>query len=180
MPPHKRGQRRAQEIFAGPGQVPRHEQAIVKAALELWRERSHDTGIDDTTAEEIAARASVSKATFYLHFARKDDLLLETGWLTAKVFYEDALKALIEGGPPEQVIDEYHGQTVPAHRRVPRLALQKMLRVQGAAAPRTIDDPGITSASAGFRRRLLHAQQSGDTPRTVSPDGLGQGCSRPS
>ncbi len=51
-------------------------QAIIKAALELWSERGYDTGIDDTTAEEIAARAGVAKATFYFHFARKDDILL--------------------------------------------------------------------------------------------------------
>src|ERR1700746_1688916 len=74
-------------------------QAIIKAALELWSERGYATGIDDTTAEEIAARAGVAKATFYLHFARKDDILLETGWLTARGFFEDALQGLVQGGP---------------------------------------------------------------------------------
>jgi AcrR family transcriptional regulator len=148
-------------------------QAIIKAALELWGERGYDTGIDDTTAEEIAARAGVAKATFYLHFARKDDLLLETGWLTAKVFYEDALKALIEDGPPEQVIDAITVRLCRRVERVPRLALQKMLRVQGAAGPRLVDDPDHFGFRRAFAVIVLHAQQSGDLPRTVSPDTLG-------
>src|SRR6516225_1591515 len=118
-------------------------QAIIKAALELWGERGYDTGIDDTTAEEIAARAGVAKATFYLHFARKDDILLETGWLTAKVFYEDALKALLEGGPAEQVIDAITVKLTRRVERVPRLALQRMLRAQGGALPRTVSPDSL-------------------------------------
>ena len=149
-------------------------QAIIKAALELWGERGYDTGIDDTTAEEIAARAGVAKATFYLHFARKDDLLLETGWLTAKVFYEDALKALIEDGPPEQVIDAITVKLCRRVERVPRLAMRKMLRVQVAAGPRVIDDPDHFGFRRAFAVIVLHAQQSGDLPRTVSPDTLGK------
>jgi len=40
-------------------------QAIIRAALELWRERGYAAGADDPTAEEIAERAGISKATFY-------------------------------------------------------------------------------------------------------------------
>src|SRR5258708_345814 len=151
-------------------------QAISKAALELWSERGYDTGIDDTTAEEIAARAGVAKATFYFHFARKDDILLETGWLTAKVFYEDALRALIHGGSADEVID---GVTVKLCRRierVPRLALRRMLRAQSAAAPdtpRTWNDPAPFGCRRGFAVIFLHAQQTGDMPQTVTPDSLG-------
>jgi len=36
-------------------------------------------GVDATTVDAIVARAGVSKGTFYLHFARKEDLLLEYG-----------------------------------------------------------------------------------------------------
>jgi AcrR family transcriptional regulator len=151
-------------------------QAIIKAALELWSERGYDTGIDDTTAEEIAARAGVAKATFYFHFARKDDILLETGWLTARVFYEDALKALINAGSADEVID---GVTVKLCRRierVPRLALRRMLRAQSAAAPdtpHTWNDPEHFGFRRGFAVIFLHAQQSGDLPQTVAPDNLG-------
>ena len=151
-------------------------QAIIKAALELWSERGYDTGIDDTTAEEIAARAGVAKATFYFHFARKDDILLETGWLTARVFYEDALKALMHGGSTDEVIN---GVTVKLCRRierVPRLALRRMLRAQSASAPDTPhkwNDPEHFGFRRAFAVILLHAQQSGDMPQTVTPDSLG-------
>jgi AcrR family transcriptional regulator len=123
-------------------------QAIIKAALQLWGERGYDTGIDDTTAEEIAARAGVAKATFYFHFARKDDILLETGWLTAKVFYEDALKALLRGGSADDVIDEVtvklcgsrcaacwrrsSSQTLPTGRAPGRI---RIISASGAALP---------------------------------------------
>jgi AcrR family transcriptional regulator len=174
-------------------------QAIIKAALELWSERGYDTGIDDTTAEEIAARAGVAKATFYFHFARKDDILLETGWLTAKVFYEDTLKALLQGGsvpsgarasapPPrgrsvlsgarsaDEVIDAVTVKLCRRVERVPRLALRRMLRAQSAAAPDT-PQPWNDPDHFGFRRAFavifLHAQQIGDVPQAVTPDSLG-------
>ena len=171
------------EVRAGPkrsllaqGRSRDTRQAIIKAALELWAERGYGTGIDDTTAEEIAARAGVAKATFYFHFARKDDILLETGWLTARVFYEDALKALIQGGSADEVIDAVTVKLCRRVERVPRLALRRMLRAQSAAAPDT-PQAWHDSEHFGFRRGFavifLHAQQSGDIPQTVSPERLG-------
>ena len=171
------------EVRAGPkrsllaqGRSRDTRQAIIKAALELWAERGYGTGIDDTTAEEIAARAGVAKATFYFHFARKDDILLETGWLTARVFYEDALKALIQGGPADEVIDAVTVKLCRRVERVPRLALRRMLRAQAASAPDT-PQSWHDSEHFGFRRGFavifLHAQQSGDIPQTLSPERLG-------
>ncbi len=171
------------EVKAGPkrsllaqGRSRDTRQAIIKAALELWSERGYDTGIDDTTAEEIAARAGVAKATFYFHFARKDDILLETGWLTARVFYEDTLRALIEGGSTEEVIDEVTVKLCRRVERVPRLALRRMLRAQSAAAPDTPhrwSDPDRFGFRRAFAVIFLHAQQSGEMPQTVTPASLG-------
>jgi AcrR family transcriptional regulator len=151
-------------------------QAIIRAALALWSERGFDTGVDETTAGEIAARAGVAKATFYLHFARKEDVLLETGWLTAKVFYEYTLEALAQGGPLEDVID---GITVRLCRRVerlPRPGLRQMLRVQGARFDRPYhdDDPDHFGFRRAFAVVLLHAQHRGDIPAGARPDSLGK------
>ncbi len=149
--------------------------AIIKAALELWAERGYASGIDETTAEEIAARAGVAKATFYLHFARKDDILLETGWVTTKVFYEDALKALLSGQPPDEVIDDVTVRLCRRVDKVPRLALQRILRAQANAfgPGKRQDDDDHFGFKRGFALIILQGQQTGDLPRTVSPDSLG-------
>jgi AcrR family transcriptional regulator len=147
--------------------------AIVRAALKLFAERGYETGVDDTTAEEIAKRAGVAKATFYYHFARKEDVFLETGWLTAKVFYEDALKALMNGGSTEEVIDDVTSRLCRRIERVPRPALRRIMQA-------LLDHPGHRKEDSdhfGFRRGfaiiVLRGQQDGDLPQTVTPDSLG-------
>jgi AcrR family transcriptional regulator len=149
--------------------------AIIKAALELWAERGYASGVDETTAEEIAARAGVAKATFYLHFARKDDILLETGWVTTKVFYEDALKALLRGQPPDEVIDDVTVRLCRRVDKVPRLALQRILRAQANAfgPGKRQDDDDHFGFKRGFALIILQGQQTGELPRTVLPDSLG-------
>jgi len=148
--------------------------AIIKAALELWAERGYASGIDETTAEEIAARAGVAKATFYLHFARKDDILLETGWVTTKVFYEDALKALLRGQPPDEVVDEVTVRLCRRIDKVPRMALQRILRAQANVfGPERQQDDDHFGFKRGFALIILQGQQTGDLPRTVSADSLG-------
>ena len=150
-------------------------QAIIKAALELWGERGYASGVDETTAEEIAARAGVAKATFYLHFARKDDILLETGWVTTKVFYEDVLKALPQIRSPDEVIDDVTVRLCRRIEKVPRLAMQRILRAQANAfGPRQGQDDGEHFGfQRGFALIMAQAQQAGELPRTVTPASLG-------
>lgn len=61
-----------------PAGSPRRE--ITRARI---REAANDLflkqGIDRTTVDQIVTKAGVSKGTFYLHFERKEDLLLEYG-----------------------------------------------------------------------------------------------------
>jgi AcrR family transcriptional regulator len=150
-------------------------QAIIRAALELWRERGYGGGADDPTAEEIAERAGVSKATFYLHFARKDDILMETAWVTTKVFYEDALQALLGGGLVEDVLDDVTVRLARRVQNVPRLVLQRILRAQvtsRAPGPRR-DDAEHFGFDRGFALIFLQAQQSGDLPQTLPAAALG-------
>lgn len=49
--------------------------AIREAANELFLR----DGVENTTVDAIVAAAGVSKGTFYVHFPRKEDLLLEYG-----------------------------------------------------------------------------------------------------
>src|SRR4051812_32457589 len=48
---------------------------IREAANDLFLRK----GVDKTTVDEIVAKAGIAKGTFYLHFQRKEDLLLEYG-----------------------------------------------------------------------------------------------------
>jgi AcrR family transcriptional regulator len=150
-------------------------QSIVKAALELWGERGYADGFDDTTAEEIAARAGVAKTTFYFHFARKDDILFEAGWLTASLFYDDALRALTSGESVDLIIN---GLMVRLSRRVekgPRIALRRMLQAQSQAVDlrQPVTDPVTDREHFGFQRAFAvvftHAQETNEVPRTVPP-----------
>jgi len=149
--------------------------SIVRAALELWAERGYDTGIDDTKAEEIAARAGVSKATFYLHFARKEDILLETAWATTEAFYEDALKALVQGGSVDEVVDEVTVRLCRRMDKVPRPVLQRILRAQlnaGRQLPRETADDRY-GFQRGFALIFLQAQQDGGLSQAVTATSLG-------
>src|SRR6266545_463064 len=53
--------------------IQRTRQALHTALLELTREK----GYDSISIEEITDRANVGRATFYLHYKDKEDLLLE-------------------------------------------------------------------------------------------------------
>jgi len=68
-------------------------------ALNLWAERGFETGVEDTTIDEIVQAAGVTKGTFYFHFAHKEDILLELGWGTAEALYAEAIRGVRTGGP---------------------------------------------------------------------------------
>jgi AcrR family transcriptional regulator len=142
-------------------------QAIIRAALELWGERGYADGAAEPTAEEIADRAGISKATFYLHFARKDDILVETAWVTTKVFYEDAVAALLGGGSPEAVVDDVTVRLCRRVEKVPRLVMRRILRSQVAAGVPERDDSEHFGFDRGFALIFGQAQQAGDLPGTV-------------
>ncbi len=69
--------------------------ALFEAAMELFRER----GFDETTVEEIAARAGFSRATFFNHFGSKAAVLRYFGEHVAGVM-EATLAAARPGTPP--------------------------------------------------------------------------------
>src|SRR4051794_27475885 len=72
---------------------------LVRTALAMWDERGFENGIEDTTVEEIAKAAGVTKGTFYFHFAHKEDILLEIGWAAAEAMMDEAEAAMQRGRP---------------------------------------------------------------------------------
>lgn len=60
---------------------------IVEAAVELFEQR----GFGNTTVDEIARAAGASRATFYIHFRNKEELvweLTEALWASGRTFFE--------------------------------------------------------------------------------------------
>ena len=73
-----------------PQRTERTRAAIREAANRLFLER----GVDATTVDAICAAAGISKGTFYLHFHRKEDLLVEYGLQRLRL-WRDMLPDLI-------------------------------------------------------------------------------------
>ena len=142
---------------------------LVRAAIELWTERGFETGIDNTTAEEIAARAGVAKGTFYFHFARKEQVLLEMGWLTAKVLYEDALKALASGRPVDDVVDALMTTLARRIEAAPRPAVRRsMQEFSRAPEAELAPDQDHFGFQRAFSVVFTHAQDSGELPSDIA------------
>lgn len=71
------GQRRANLTQSRSRETKR---ALVQAAIALWRTK----GFAATTVADICQAAGVSKALFYFYFPRKEDALLEAGFLSTR------------------------------------------------------------------------------------------------
>jgi AcrR family transcriptional regulator len=146
---------------------------LVKAALDLWSERGFETGIDTTTAEEIAARAGVAKGTFYFHFARKEQVLLEMGWLTARALYEDALRELASGRALDTVLDQLMTKLARRIEKGPRAAVGRMIQEFHRAPESELrHDQEHFGFQRAFSVVFTHAHDSGELPNDISPRDL--------
>jgi AcrR family transcriptional regulator len=101
---------------------------LIRTALELWNERGFEHAFEETTAEEIARAAGVSKGTFYFHFAHKEDILLEMPWATAEIMIEEADGSMRRGDPTLELVDQLMKSLA---RRVSRAPRSAVLRVTG-------------------------------------------------
>ena len=77
----------------------RTRQLLIRSALQLWSERGFEDGIERTAVDEIVKAAGVTKGTFYFHFARKEEILLEMGFGTAEVVLEEAERCVARERP---------------------------------------------------------------------------------
>jgi AcrR family transcriptional regulator len=143
----------------------RTRRALVDAALALWTERGFDAGIDDTTVEEIAQAAGVTKGTFYFHFAHKEDILLEIGWGTSEAMFKDATKYVADGVPVEDALDKLLDTLARRITSSPRAAVARTL-AEFFRRPTRPADPG--GAHFGFQRSFStlfeRAQETGQLP----------------
>jgi AcrR family transcriptional regulator len=105
--------------------------AIYDAAIDLFAEK----GFDETTVEEVAQAAGVSRRSFFRYFASKDDLLAQN-----VVHFGSILSATITACPPALTPLETVRETVLSVVR------------QTAAHPRTRQIIEISQRSASARQ----------------------------
>jgi len=77
LKPADQGQRRA-SLAQSRSRETKH--LLIQAAIALWRTK----GFAGTTVADICQAAGVSKALFYFYFPRKEDALLEAGFLSTR------------------------------------------------------------------------------------------------
>ena len=119
--------------------------AIYDAAIELFAEK----GFDETTVEEVAQAAGVSRRSFFRYFASKDDLLAQN-----VVTFGSLLSATITACPPTLTPLETVRETVLSVLR------------QSVAQPRTRQIIEISHRSASARQ--AHHSRMMDVEDTVA------------
>lgn len=134
-------------------------------ALELWAARGFETGVEDTTVDEIVQAAGVTKGTFYFHFAHKEDILLELGWGTAEVLYAQAESAVASGASGLAILRRLLNSLARRSESVPRAAVRKAVSgFYSHGLPPSRDRYGIQDA---FRLALEAARDAGELPETT-------------
>ena len=145
---------------------------LIRTALELWAERGFETSFEETTAEEIARAAGVSKGTFYFHFAHKEDILLEMPWATAEIMEEEAAAGIERGDRTFALVDALMTSLARRVGRAPRAAV---LRVTGRWTRVSPSTPPLTTLhgfGAVFQTVVRYGADRGDLPRDVEVDEL--------
>jgi AcrR family transcriptional regulator len=93
--------------------------ALVDAALALFGRK----GVDATAVDEITSAAAVAKGTFYVHFQRKQDVLLEVGGQL--VFHVGEIDL---DGPPAPALHRMADRLAARVEQLPRPVAGRMVR----------------------------------------------------
>ena len=139
---------------------------LIRAALEIWNDQGFEDAFEETTAEDIARAAGVSKGTFYFHFAHKEDILLEMPWATAEIMWEEADAAIERGTDTSQLVAQLMTSLAGRVARAPRAAV---LRVTGHWS-RLIHTGGIPENAKSFGEAFEHAVRYGVDRGDLPPD----------
>jgi AcrR family transcriptional regulator len=150
----------------------RHE--LVRAALALWNERGFERGIEDTTVDEIAQAAGVTKGTFYFHFAHKEDILLEMGMETAQALMQEAELGMRHGRPATEILQ---GRMASLARRIERAPLAAVVRSVSELSRRAHEAPaypvGAISFATAFAAVAAYGSERGELPADLDAEDFG-------
>jgi AcrR family transcriptional regulator len=137
----------------------------VATAIRLWQTRD----FDEITVDAIVEAAGVSKGTFYYHFRRKEDILVDLGWTTVDRVGEEAEQAYQQGFSLDEAIDLGMAGLARRISSMPRGAVARTIQefiFTRPAAPSSRD-----SDRHAFLSGLLQvAQQSGELSRSIDTD----------
>lgn len=103
--------------------------AIWDAAMDLFTEK----GFEQTTIDEIALAAGVSRRSFFRYFSSKNDLMGQ-GILTYSTALQDAIRACPRALPPLEVIRRTVLSVATAAARFPRTRKIVRLALESPAA----------------------------------------------
>ena len=135
---------------------------LVHTALELWAARGFETGVEDTTVDEIVQAAGVTKGTFYFHFAHKEDILLELGWGTAEALHAEAEKGQASGASGLAILRRLLNSLARRSESVPRAVVQKA--VTGFYTHGVPSHSGRYELKDAFALALEAARDGGELP----------------
>ena len=143
-------------------------QRLVRAALELWTERGFENGIEETTVEEIVKVAGVTKGTFYFHFARKEEILLEMGWETAEIVNVEAEKCIRADRSLEDTLARLISVITSRIRAAPPAAVARSVSEFRRRPNSELSAGGRRDFASGFQAVFAHAQEVGELPDDVA------------
>jgi AcrR family transcriptional regulator len=139
---------------------------LIRTALELWSERGFERAFEETTAEEIARAAGVSKGTFYFHFAHKEDILLEMPWATAEIMLEEAGAAMRRDESTLELVEQLMTSLARRVARAPRAAVLRVT-AHWSRLSSTADPLDLHGFGAAFEEVLRYGTTRGDLPDGV-------------
>jgi AcrR family transcriptional regulator len=140
---------------------------LIRTALEIWNERGFETAFEDTTAEEIARAAGVSKGTFYFHFAHKEDILLEMPWATAEIMLDEAELAIGWGEGTFDLVEQLMTSLARRVSRAPRGALLRVVSHWSRLTHTGTPPEQARGFGLAFEAVMRYAIERGDLPAGV-------------
>ena len=148
---------------------------LVRTAMRLWAERGFETGVEDTTVDEIVQAAGVTKGTFYFHFAHKEEILLELGYQTASLLSEEAARCLSAGSGIADSLRTVTNRLVASVEATPAAAVGRAMS-EFYRPRRPGDEPPATHPSFAQALEMLftRARAEGEVTDQVEPSEMAQ------
>jgi len=136
--------------------------ALVHAALGLWRER----GFDDTTIDDISAAAGVARSTYYFHFADKEALLRQVAGTSALTIGAAVATKNTADGSLDDAMQAFAFELARYVERVPRDLVARITRSVLGGIGHLGESDGNDGTFAGQLRTIFEAKRDELVPGT--------------